>query len=221
VYQLLLEMYTGSTRRKNGKIEVKPPRGTVSYQSVVAGQTDYHAFHFQLDQDYLNQGKFKGTEKQKGILKLYPQLLTDGFTIYVPRELSETKTTFGIQNYNTRTISSTESLMATTGTVDINIPNSGNISITKNNTDGTYDINGYNVILNPNTLRMDTTRFQTVKVPYSNTYDLDLNVQDIITNQFYLNYRYNRELYKELLIRKGEKDPNKLMLQVPYAQPQQ
>jgi hypothetical protein len=223
ILQLLQEAYTGSATRdkRTGKIKGIPPRGTVSYQGVVAGQTEYHAFHFDFNQDYLNQKKFKGTENEPGLIKQYPQILTDGITIYIPREISETKTTFGIQNYNSRTITPYEGTLSLDGKIDINIPNSGSLSIVQNDKDRTYDITGYNVDLNPSTMRMDTTRFAPIKVPYAGG-DMDVQEQitNIINNQFYQKFMENNLLYKDILQSKGEKDPSKLILRVPYAQPQ-
>lgn len=221
ILQLLQETFVTTTNRDDkGKIKGKVPTGTVSYQGVVAGQTEYHAFNIKFNQDYLNQSKFKGTDKNPGLVKEYPDLLTGGLTIYIPRNISESKTTLGIQNYNSRTISAVEALVALNGRIDLEIPNSGALTIEKNDKDGSFDISGYTVVLNPNTLKMDTSKIEMYKVPYSATFDVDQNVNDVIKSQMYQNFMFNNLMYNELLKQKGEKDPSKLMLPVPYAPPQ-
>jgi len=197
ILQLLEATLVATTKRKdNGTIVGVPPRGTVSYQGVVAGQTEYHAFNIKFNDDYLNQKKFVGTKEKAGLLKIHPSILTEGVTIYVPRDISENNTTLGIQNYRSRTITPIEALLALNGKVDLELPNSGGLTIQKNDKDNAYDVNGYVVALNPDNLRMDTSRIESFQIPYSAVYDVDQNVKDVIKGKMYENFMFNNIMYK-------------------------
>jgi hypothetical protein len=186
--------------------------GTIYFQGAVGGENKYHAFHIKFDKGYLNQSKFSGgTEEAPKYIKANPELITNGFTVYIPAALSSKVTNFGIKQKEAINISDAEALL----NLDENLPpisvtGGGSIQLVKDPVKQTISVTGYGVALNPNTLAYDTIPYGTQTFPVDQSVNIDGYINNQIWPRVIENYRRNREMKMALDALEGVKDPKQL-----------
>jgi hypothetical protein len=210
--QAILGLMSSALQDAVDKNTRKKPYGDITFQGIVAGgELDYHAYHIKFKENYLNQNKFKGTEKEPKLTKKYPKLLSEGFTIYIPSEISSKKTSTGKTYRKASTLSTVEMLLNTTNNIDINIPKGGNLHLRKDDETGQITASGYVVDYNPDLARYDTTRLQSETFPFDAATDIDaIVIDDYLKGLFKDKYYFNIDTENKVRELRGVKDPSKL-----------
>lgn len=186
-------------------------RGEIYFQSKVGGDNKYHAFTIKFDPAYLLQKKFSGgTEEAPNFIKKNQNVLSEGFTIYIPAEISSANTNYGIKKKAANYISEAEALLNLNDDLSLGISNAGVIRITKNKGLDSITVGGYLVGLNPDTFKYDTADFENRKF----SYDQAINIDEYITNdllpRLQINYDRNKNIKADLNATQGVKDPKQL-----------
>lgn len=196
----------------------KSPKGKITFQPNVEGEDGkmYDAYTFKLDNNYFSQQKFKGNkvnnsytgiaEKNNGIY------FKQGFTVYIPSNVSAKNTQFGIKHKEASTTSSVEALMNTTGSVSMEIPGAGALTLSKDNNTQEITVSGYAVQYKPENGKYDTVPIKANQIIYGDpTLDVDkIVISDYLKGLFKDQFFLNDYLKKETLKQKGVKDPNQL-----------
>jgi hypothetical protein len=212
----LTEDYNLSDDKGRKRSFTKLPRGTITFASVAGGENGYYAYNLKFHSDYIDTDRFKGSEDAPKIAhkKQHPELLTDGFTIYVPKKLAlgtnnstgEVMSKLARDNERATTVSPIEGLFTVSNDVKLHVPNAGQLNLTKDEKTGETSVSGFTVALNPNSGIMDTVHFPIQIVPADKATDLDW-----ITNDFYrsaYNQLSNNDAIMNYLIQKnGVRDP--------------
>lgn len=213
------------TQTSNYKLgNKKIPNGTLTFQGIVGGEQKYHAYNVKLNPMFFGSSPFQGKGK---IGKLdnsdepNKDLIDNGFTIYLPVELSGTKVGLGVKNSDgsyadnvtlstpklykkASTITPVEGLFNWKNEIPIDIPEGGKIHLIKDGKTGEITMKSYLVSLNTETQAMDTTP---VNIAYNKfgadaATDLDAIVNDnlkVIKRNWYINQKK-----KELLSTPGK-----------------
>ncbi len=201
------EKYTDAQKRhKSHKFA-----GSVSFQGIVGGEQKYHAFHIKITNDYFNQSKYSGgTKGEDGkIVKENPEIATDGFTIYIPANLSSKKTNLGIKFKESTTVSGVESLLNMNSDVTLPFKGAGNIELTKQ-ADDSVRVAGYVVNFRPDTYNFDTISLKPKVFKYDRATDIDGYLREQILPVLQQNYILNKQLKEAVDAMRAVKDPAKL-----------
>lgn len=200
----------------------KAPKGSIIFQPNIKGEDGmlYDAYTFKLNNNYIDQEKFKGEKKGDGDSKEYNGLgwkngrvyAKKGFTVYIPSKVSQRNVETARRYKEASTTSSVEALLNTTGTVSMDIPNAGALTISKDDNTGAVTFGGYTVDYNPSNGKYDTTRITPNQVIVGSP-DVDIDYifsNDYLNGLFKTKYSINDYLKQETLKIKGVKDPNQL-----------
>lgn len=139
------------------------PKGSITFQGIVGGEDKYHAYHVKLSPTFFGNRKFAGKGKLGKVDdgdEPNTELINNGFTIYVPSEVSSKKMGFAKKYKSATTISPAEGILNWTNEVPIEIPEGGKIHLIKDAKTGEITMNSYGVMLNPNTRSYDTIRIK-------------------------------------------------------------
>lgn len=196
----------------NKREGAKLPHGSITFQGIVGGDDKYHAYNVVLNSNYLGQRDLKGSEENPGIAKTYPELQTDGFTIYVPAQKSEKMTTAGRYLKHGKILSPTEVLLSLKNDVTIPIPGAGQITLSRDPVQGTITLGRYRVTYNPETSKIDTVSLSPKVFGLSQVFDIDQYLEKELTDMK-AGFFFNEQMKKQTLELKGVKDPKQLQPQ--------
>lgn len=149
------------TNHKKGNALI--PKGSITFQGIVGGEDKYHAYHVKLAPTFFGNRKFSGKDKLgkvDGGDEPNTELINNGFTIYVPSEVSSKNMTFAKKYKSATTISPAEGMLNWANEIPIEIPEGGKIHLIKDAKTGEITMNSYGVMLNPNTRSFDTIRIK-------------------------------------------------------------
>jgi hypothetical protein len=217
IKQLFQYMSEDMAKKKTG------PRGFITFQASVKGADGkmYDAYTFKLNNNYIDQQKFKGEKKEgEDGDKAYNGLgwknnriyAKQGFTVYIPSKVSQNYTQTAQRYKQASTTSSVEALLNTTGTVSMELPNAGALTITKDDNTGAVTFSGYGVNYNPDNGKYDTTNITPNQVILGSP-DVDIDyifINDYLRGLFKNLYYMNDQRKQQTLKQKGVKDPNQL-----------
>lgn len=210
--QLMADVSSGEQAIIKGKKgSVMLPQGSFTFTRKVfdADGNEYHAFNVKLNPNYLNQRKFKGTEDKPGVTSVHPELVTDGFTIFVPKNVAIKNNRVALETEKADELSNTEVNLALDGKSENYFNGAGQINLTQNPENFTITLDGYYVNFVPSKNAYDTIRFQPKIFQADQFTDIDksMDEQIDILKGVYFNNEQNK---KDLLQIKGVKDPLKL-----------
>lgn len=213
------DMQSSQDRRKDAKSLL--PKGQLTFSSIVAGGEPYYAYNIKFHGDYINTKRFVGTAEKQGPAGAdnNPELLTDGITIYVPKTAALNQmhdehgqkmgvvSRLALDNERATQVSAIEGLFTVKNDIQIRIPNGGQLNLTRDPATEDTKVAGWNVVLNPNTGRMDTVHIPLQLVPLDRSTDLDWIVDDFFQNAFMF-VKGNDALLKQRKSKKAVFDPN-------------
>ena len=139
------------------------PKGSITFQGIVGGEDKYHAYHIKMAPTFFGNKKFAGKGKlgkEDNGEEPNAELINNGFTIYVPSEVSSKNMGFAKKYKSATTISPAEGILNWANEVPIEIPEGGKIHLVKDAKTGEITMNSYGVMLNPNTKAYDTVRIK-------------------------------------------------------------
>jgi len=199
------DLYTG-----HGKGSTLLPKGTITFQAASSGKEDYHAYNIKFNPTYLSHEKFT-SKNNKEILKTYPEILKDGITIYIPKNISSRVTRLGNNALESSETSSTEGLFSIMNKVDYYIPGAGYTSLQLDKNSGQIVQSGWVGVMNGNTNSLDTFPMPVMRYPYNQAIVLDSLLGDWKKNIFNL-LRENDSVKTAIKQQRGAvHDPNKLL----------
>jgi len=217
IKELFQYMFEDMSKKKTG------PRGWITFQANVKGADGkmYDAYTFKLNNNYIDQQKFKG-EKKEGVEgdKAYNGLgwknnriyAKQGFTVYIPSKVSQNYIQTAKRYKEASTTSGVEAVLNTIGTVSMEIPNAGALTITKDDNTGQVTFSGYGINYNPTNGKYDTTHIPANQVILGSP-DVDIDyifINDYFRGLFKNLYYMNDQRKQQTLKQKGVKDPNQL-----------
>jgi len=128
------------------------PRGSITFQGIVGADDKYHAYHVKMDRRFWSHRQFTGKGKvayDDNKDKPDSELIDEGFTIYVPAELSSKKIkSLGGMYKKASEISAVEGLFTWKNEIPIDIPEAGKIHLIKDEKTGDIIMNSYHLHLN-------------------------------------------------------------------------
>jgi hypothetical protein len=211
----ITEDYGALDDSKKSRATTKLPRGGITFASVAGGGNDYYAYNIKFHSDYIDNSRFKGTETENKIAhaKQHPEIITDGFTVYIPKKLAlgkddsgEVMSRLARDNERATTVSPVEGLFTVDNNIKLHVPNAGQLNLTRDETTGDTKVSGFTVSLNPNSGIMDTIHLPVQTVPIDKATDLDWIVDDFYQKSY--NQLYNNDAIMNALIQiKGVRDP--------------
>jgi len=188
--------------------------GSISFVPLAGGDEKYHAYHIKF-----NQGFFKdhlGTEKNPGVARnsegINHKFITDGITVFVPKEASQ-KLTIGRESTKGTRISPVESMIALSpdNSFSRKIDDGMEYKITLDKKTGKYILSGNAVLYNPSTAKMDTLNIN--DLGFQSSYDLTVDIDEIEKKLFLLGLdrlKINRARRREHTAIQGVKNPQQL-----------
>lgn len=196
---------------KGRKGSVMLPQGKFTFSRKVfdADGNEYHAFNVQLNPNYLNQRKFKGTEENPGIASTHPELVSDGFTIYVPKKYTTKNSRMAIETERADVLSNTEVNLALDGKSENYFNGAGQLNLKEDKEKGLITLDGYYVNFVASKNAYDTIKIEPQIFQEDQFTDIDRAMDEqisILQNVFYT----NEQIKKVLLEMKGVKDPAQL-----------
>jgi hypothetical protein len=178
------------------------PRGSITFQGITGGDEKYHAYHVKMDRRFWGHRQFSGKGKvahDDDNDKADDELINEGFTIYVPADLSSRKIkSLGGMYKKASTVSAAEGLLTWKNEVPIEVPESGKIHLIKDEKTGEITINSYLLNLNRQG-RYDTTFLPTQSKVFKAdaAIDLDAIIQrnmEIFKQNYMLNQQKKQTL---------------------------
>lgn len=190
-------------------------KGEVSFQGIVGGDNKYHAYTIKFNTNYLNRPEFSGgSETDKKFIKEFPEIKTQGITVYVPANISSQNLNLGIKHKQASTTSDVEALINTVGELPpIQFPGAGAIQLVKDPTTDSITVGGYGVKFDVDRFNYDTTHWENKKFPVGPDSDIDGFINSEILPRLQLYYTTNRTLKEQATALKGVKDPKQLQQQ--------
>jgi hypothetical protein len=223
IIQNLWEDISSAPSRKKDAVS-RLPKGSITFSSIVAGGEPYYAYNIKFNSDYIKTDRYIGTADNPGpghATKKSP-LFTDGITIYVPKKMATGKMSdnnvvsrLARDNKNASTVSAVEGLFSVKDDVQLTIPSGARLNLIRDPATGDTRVTGWNVILNPNTGKMDTLHMPLQVVPIDRATDLDWIVDDFYRNSFN-QLDINDQIMKEISKDKKVFDPKILQHQNQY-----
>jgi hypothetical protein len=197
--------------KKRKKAPFMLPQGTLTFSRKIFDDdgNEYHAFNVKLNPNYLNQRKFKGTAANPGISTTHPELLTKGFTIFVPSKYSSKSSQIAIEIEKANMLSNTEINLGLNGKSSTYFKGAGEINLTENKNNNTITMGGYVLNFNVDKNAYDTNRIKEKVFQKNQFFDIDRameqNIQ--IIKGIYIE---NENSKRDLIELKGVKDPKLL-----------
>ena len=118
-------------------------------------------------------------------------------------------------NKNASTVSAIEGLFSVKDDLQLTVPSGARMNLTRDPATGDTRVSGWNVILNPNTGKMDTLHMPLQVVPIDRATDLDGIADDFYINAFY-QFNINDQIMKQLNKNKKVFDPKILQYKNQY-----
>lgn len=188
--KLIVKIYDDViAKEKDGK---DLPYGKIQFQDIVAKDQKYHAYTITFNKEFLND--YAGTKDAPGLIHDdFKDLNADGFTIYVPADVSEKSTRFGqtSKNYKINANSGINAILSTVGEYNINIPNAGSLRMVKDKEKNIITINGIKQILNSHTLNYEEQKITDQVIENANISDVFGIYQSILDELKYGFYSNN------------------------------
>lgn len=185
------------------------PKGTITFTSAAGNSNKYQAYNIKFNPTYLKHQKFEGAEK-KGILKLHPELLTEGVTIYIPKEYSQKITMLSRNNKEATDISTTEGLFTLNNVISYTYPGAGNLNLQNDKDSNQVVVSGWFGRFNPENGKVDTVKMGVQRYPFNQMLVLDTLVGNW-KNKVKINFKYNHDAKLEYNKLNGAiYDPNQL-----------
>ena len=210
--QMIADISSGEkqiTKRKKAPFML--PQGTLTFSRKIFDEdgNEFHAFNIKLNANYLNQRKFKGTDENPGISTTHPELLTEGFTIFVPSKYSSKSSQVAIETEKADVLSNTEISLGLNGKSSTYFKGAGEINLTENKKDRTVTLDGNYVTYIASKNIYDTVKIEPTIFRKDQFTDIDraLDEKIGIIKGYYFN---NEFIKKKVLELKGIKDPNLL-----------
>jgi hypothetical protein len=227
ILQNLWEDISSAGERKKDAVS-RLPKGTITFSSIVAGGEPYYAYNIKFNSDYIKTDRYIGTADNPGPAHVTKKstLFTDGMTIYVPKQIATgvmgdgngneiPVSRLARDNKNASTVSAVEGLFSVKNDVQLTVPGGARINLTRDPATKETRISGWNVILNPNTGKMDTIHMPLQVIPVDRATDLDWIVDDFYINSFY-QLNINDSIMEQLSKDKKVFDPKILQHQNQY-----
>lgn len=205
----------------------KGPIGEIIFQGDIMSKEGkmYHVYNLTLNNNYINQEKFKGSKeevtegedigekKYTGLAKKNNEIYSkEGFTVYIPSEISEKNLSFGKKYKQASTTSSVEALLNLTDSVSMKIPNVGSVMLKRDPKKRTLSITGNILTFDPSTGKYVKTDIDPEQLmPDDLSVDIDgIFINDYLNNLFKSQFYENNYLKSETLKQKGVKNPEEL-----------
>lgn len=210
--QMIADISSGEQQILKGKkASIMLPEGKLIFSRKVLDKdgNEFHAFNVTLNPNYLNQHKFKGSQENPGISSSHPELVTEGFTIFVPAKYSVKTSKMAIETEKADVLSNTEINLGLTGKSTSYFKGAGQIDLVENKEDRTITLSGHYVTFMPSKNTYDTIPIEPQIFRRDNFTDIDraLGQKIGIVKGYFFN---NEFLKKQLLQLKGVKNPKLL-----------
>ena len=182
------------------------PYGKITFQPIVAGDPNYHAYHIKINPKYF--AGLQGSEDTPGIARSQEDIINNGITIIVPVEDAKNSIKMSQESLKGTEITSAEANLSLGKGFEYSIPGGGQMKINmdKNNK---VSVTGYGVAYNPN-LSYDTIPLNDQFQNYYNTsQDYNKATSQIVEDLANIALMNRKQKIADSQSR-GERDPNKL-----------
>lgn len=196
---------------KGKRSSIMLPQGSLTFSRKVFDKegNEYHAFNVKLNPNYLNQTKFKGTQDNPGISASHPELISEGFTIFVPSKYSTKTSKVAIETEKADILSNTEINLALDGKSSTYFKGAGQIDLTENKDKNTITLDGHYVTFIASKNAYDTVHIEPQVFQKDQYTDIDRSISEKIG--IIKGYYFNNEFIKKKVLElKGVKNPNQL-----------
>jgi hypothetical protein len=182
--------------------------GQVTFQPIVAGDENYHAYHIKINPRYFE--RLQGSTDSPGVARGQGEIMNNGITLIVPVKDAESIKMSKMSLEGTRTTSA-EAVLGLQDYLEYDIPNGAHFKVKRNPKNGVYNVEGYQLFYDPSKGKMDTVHLDSAKTAanFSANKNFDEVVKLLYKNSVNVALA-NKELIRDHSRLSGIKDPKKL-----------